>query len=144
MIDRKTLYITDIKPTKFTTDVWLRSYALNGIVGPSSDDHQKNAQFNCDHGTCHAQKDGGLKIAVIEKQNSNNLSCPDDDILVLSTNVHVINCRPEQKVITATSLKLKGSMVVTDNGKIISSIESGPTRPWNEHRKYLRSSGSDF
>ena len=144
LIDDKTLYITDIKPTRFTTEVWLRSYALNGIVGPLSEDHQKNAQFICDHGTCHAQKDGGLKIAVIEKQNSSDLTCPDDDILVLSSNIHLINCRPEQKVITETSLNLKGSIVVTDNGKIISAIESGPTRPWNEHRKYLRLSRSEF
>ena len=85
-----------------------------------------------------AQKTNGLKVAVIEKQVNGDLSCPDGDIIVLSPNIHIANCHPRQKVINESLLAWKGSILVTEDGKIISSIKSGSSRPWNEHRRYLQ------
>ncbi|WP_297327569.1 ComEC/Rec2 family competence protein [uncultured Bartonella sp.] len=138
LIDRKILYVTDLKPTKFTANIWQRSYGLDEIVGPAAKGQQIGAQFWCEEGICHALLSTGLKVAVIEKQNSSELICPDADIVVVSLNIHMTNCHPEQKVITPNLLGLKGSILITSNEKIISSVNSGPTRPWNEYRKYLR------
>ena len=138
LVSDRTLYITDNKPTQFTATVWMRSYQLDQIVGPAEAGQQKEGQFLCDNGTCVAQKTSGLKVAVIEKQVNGDLSCPDGDIIVLSSNIHIANCHPRQKVINETLLAWKGSILVTEDGKIISSIKSGSSRPWNEHRRYLQ------
>ena len=144
LIDNRNLYITDKKPTKFVTEVWQRSYKLNAVVGPANAEQREGAQFICNEGTCRAQKDGGLKIAVIEEQYNSDMTCPDADILVVYQNIHLLKCDSGQKIITATSLMLYGTMLVTDKGKIISSIKGGPTRPWNEYRKYLQASNRSF
>lgn len=138
LIDRKILYVTDIKPTKFTANIWQRSYGLDEVIGPAAKGQQKGAQFWCEEGKCQAQLSSGLKVAVIEKQNSGELFCPVADVVVVSPDIHMMDCHSGQKVITANLLALRGSALVTADGRIISSVTSGPTRPWNEYRRYLR------
>lgn len=136
LIDKKTLYMTDIKPTKFTANIWQRSYGLDDIIGPAVKEKQKSAQFLCEEGKCQAQLSNGEKVAVIERQNSGELYCPDADIIVVAPDIHMMDCRPAQKIITPKLLALKGSALVTAEGKIVFSIKNGPTRPWNEYRRY--------
>lgn len=143
LIDKKTLFIGKAKPSKFIVDVWKRSYNIDAIIAPVAEGEQKGAQFGCSSGICRAQSHHGVKmppfkVAIIEKQEANDLICPDANIIILATNVHPTGCQFEQKVITARDLALKGSLSVSSDGDFIFAIEGGPARPWNSQRIYLR------
>ncbi|WP_297322011.1 ComEC/Rec2 family competence protein [uncultured Bartonella sp.] len=146
-VDNRTLFIGEVKPSKFTTDVWKRSYRLVNIVGPVRQGEQKGAQFGCSDGICSAEQKGGLKVAVIENGNGSELTCSDADIVVLLANVPLKNrdfrneqptgCS-EQQLITPRDLALKGSAAVSRAGNVVFAIKGGPARPWNRQRIYLR------
>lgn len=138
LIEDRTLFINRERASQFTLGVWTRSYNLQVKIGPVEGELAAGAQFTCQDDICSAQTRTGLSVAVVQKQNASLAACPTANIIIVASASRLENCGADvRQVITRQQLALYGSMVLTDDGRLISSL-SGDTRPWNEYRKYSR------
>ena len=145
IIDRGNLYLSNSKMSNYTINVWKRSYGLKDVITPASEAIEQGQQFVCSDLVCTSKIKQGKQVSILmykKKMEDSFYACPFADLTVVPSKIYFAtdcNMTTSQQKITARQLALYGSVMITDNNDTVWSIPNGPVRPWNRHRKFLRS-----